>query len=361
VASSNFARARAFIQKHEHAFSIGSFLVGFTIDNIALKRIDLLFSNLLLYTYLGIVIITMAILHYRARHKPSSDWRKRALEWIPFVSQFAFGGMFSGFLIFYSQSGSLVASWPFVLLIFALLATNEFMRKYHERLTFQSLLLFFCFFSFAIYTLPILIGEMGDWVFELSGLAAIILFALFLGFLTLIDKKRVTESLKNIVLGAVAIYLLITTLYFSNVLPPIPLALKDIGIYHSIVRDGADYIVTEDPQPWYSRLTGVTVTVNGGEALYAFSSIFAPTRISTNVVHEWQYYDEAKNNWVTAASIPFPINGGRDGGYRGYTAKGLLTPGKWRVNVKTTRGQLIGREAFKVVQGTPATVTRILK
>lgn len=41
--------------------------------------------------------------------------------------------------------------------------------------------------------------------------------------------------------------------------------------------------------------------------------------------------------------------GGREGGYRGYSVKGNLFAGEWRVNVTTERGQSLGRTSFTVV------------
>ncbi|MEK7063063.1 MAG: DUF2914 domain-containing protein [Patescibacteria group bacterium] len=358
-----FSDLRAFIIRYQHQLSIGSFFVGFTIDTIILKRIDLLISNLLLFTYLSVVILSMVLLHYAAAHPPRREWWKRVHLYIPFVAQFAFGGMFSGFLIFYSQAGSVIASWPFLLIIVGLLFGNEFLRNYQQRLTYQSLLLFFCFFSFSIYALPIFLGRMGDDVFELSGGAALLLIALFLYLLSFIDHKRVQTSLWNIILGSFVIYGLITALYFSNTLPPIPLALKDIGVYHSIERSESDYVATGEPAPWYARYTGVEVHLRPNDVLYAYSSVFAPTNLATSVVHEWQYYDELRGEWVTEATIPFPISGGRDGGYRGYTTRANLRAGLWRINVETARGQLIGREVFTVIpsSSTPALTTRILR
>ncbi len=356
-------RIRAIIQRYEHQLSIGSFVVGFAFDSIALKRIDLLISNLLIYTYLAVVVVVIATLHYRAAHLPTVEWRTRIIIWLPFLGQFAFGGMFSGFLIFYSQSGSLFASWPFLLLILALIVTNEFLRKYQSRLTFQSLLLFFCLSSFAIYTTPILLGRMGDDVFEISGVVALVVFAVFIAFLTLLNYKRVKDSLYNILLGTITIYGLITALYFSNILPPIPLALKDIGIYLSISHANNQYSGVEEQQPWYARAVGPAIVVGSGQSLYAFSSVFAPTKLATSIVHEWQRYDTNANRWVTMSTVPFPISGGRDGGYRGYTREDRVSAGRWRVNVETSRGQLIGRETFTVVvaSSTPDGVTRILQ
>lgn len=199
---------------------------------------------------------------------------------------------------------------------------------------------------------------MGDDVFLYSGVVALILMALFLGFLSVIGYHRVKESLQPISIGVLAVYGLIMTLYFSNILPPIPLALKDIGVYHTLARADGEYVAVEETQPWYARLTGVTVHAEAGDALFVYSSVFAPTRFAASIIHEWQYFDNTKGQWVTAATIPFPISGGRDGGYRGYSEKSLLTPGKWRVNVETARGQLIGRETFTVVPGSPINTTQ---
>ncbi|MFM2357617.1 MAG: hypothetical protein RJA61_354 [Candidatus Parcubacteria bacterium] len=83
--------------------------------------------------------------------------------------------------------------------------------------------------------------------------------------------------------------------------------------------------------------------------MYVFSAVFAPTRLNTNIVHKWQYFDYTINRWATASTIEFPIVGGEDGGYRGYSTKSSLTEGDWRVNIETRQGQVIGRVKFRVI------------
>jgi hypothetical protein len=48
------------------------------------------------------------------------------------------------------------------------------------------------------------------------------------------------------------------------------------------------------------------------------------------------------------SQVSFPINGGRAEGYRGFTVA-VVTPGKWRCDVETSGGLLIGRISFDVV------------
>ena len=77
------------------------------------------------------------------------------------------------------------------------------------------------------------------------------------------------------------------------------------------------------------------------------TAIFAPTRLSTTIVHDWEYYDETENDWVLRSSVSFAINGGREKGFRGYTISDSAEVGKWRVNVKNG-GKLVGRVSFRI-------------
>ena len=54
------------------------------------------------------------------------------------------------------------------------------------------------------------------------------------------------------------------------------------------------------------------------------------------------------------STVTYPINGGRDGGYRGYTIKSHPDAGEWRVDFATADGHLLGRERFNVEQTPPA-------
>ena len=64
--------------------------------------------------------------------------------------------------------------------------------------------------------------------------------------------------------------------------------------------------------------------------------------------HHWQFFDAKNDRWVSRSRIEFPITGGADGGYRGYSLKNNIEPGKWRVRVETVRGQVLGEERFRI-------------
>ena len=147
------------------------------------------------------------------------------------------------------------------------------------------------------------------------------------------------------------IFVVFNALYFLGAIPPLPLALKDAGVYHSIVHEpDGSYLLSGEPLPWYEAYLRYNTVFQAapGESAYVYSAIFAPSGLSTIILHEWQRYDVATKRWVTTDTLRFSIQGGRDGGYRGYSLKTGITPGAWRVNVITQYGQLIGRVSFTV-------------
>jgi hypothetical protein len=170
-----------------------------------------------------------------------------------------------------------------------------------------------------------------------------------------IEKKERTRSARSIAV----IWAVITLLYFTNLIPPLPLALKDAGIYHAVQKnDDGTYSLTGEARTWYQSILPFPTTFHkqAGKDVYAFTAVFAPTGLSTPIVYVWQYFDETIGDWVTKSTFTLSINGGRDGGYRGYSLSSDPKPGKWRVSVRTTTGLVIGRFTFYVVESTSSPV-----
>jgi hypothetical protein len=152
-------------------------------------------------------------------------------------------------------------------------------------------------------------------------------------------------------------------LYFTNLIPPLPLALKEAGVYHHFTKlsDGTNQLDGE-PRTWIESFAPLPTTFHKkiGESVYVFTAVFAPSGLSTPITYEWQRYDSAVRDWVTDSTFSFSINGGRDGGYRGYSLTSNPAAGAWRVNVLTPSGLVIGRVAFNVVDSssTPTLATQ---
>jgi hypothetical protein len=356
----NIQKIKEWFIKYDRHISSASLLTGFVIDNLTLRRIDLLFENLILLFYLTISCLSIILFNLHKGGVLRHSIFDKFIFVLPVVIQFTFGGLFSGFLVFYSRSASLLTSWPFLILILLVLITGETQRKFYERLSYQLTIFFVALFSFLIFYVPVLIHHMNEWTFLLSGVLALGLFYLLVRYLTKLVPALILASRKMIIAGVFIAFTTVNILYFTNILPPIPLSLKESGVYKLVERTSTGYRAlaeTDSGSKWWGR--DETVHVAPGEHVYVYSSVFAPTDLNTQIVHHWQYLSKTNNEWATVSRVGFPIRGGRDGGYRGYTFKANATEGKWRVNVENIRGQIIGRLNFNVINiATPLPVTK---
>ena len=339
---------KAFLEKYERRISAAAILLGFFIDSITLVRIDFYLTNVLLVAYLLIAATAIFVInvHENGGFKKLSD---PAYWWLFVAVQFSFGGLFGRFLIFYSRSGSFSASWPFLLILLLLLIGNEFAKKYYTRLLLQIDFFFLALFLFLIFFLPVTVGYMSDWLFVASGILSLVILAGFIKILTKVLPGRITQHRTNIVVSVLLIFIAVNVLYFTNVIPPIPLSLRSSGVYHSLTVSNSVYRATHEESSFFDFFTWTeTVHIRPGDPVYVYSAIFAPTNFGASVAHRWEQYDEVTKKWVTAALVPFPVVGGQDRGYRGYSFKTNPAEGPWRVIIQTPRGQEIGRVSFEI-------------
>lgn len=345
-------RFRAFQKKYERFMMPGALLLGFLVDTITLSRVDGTLDNIILFSYLLLAGISITILSLLRAHKIPRAIKERVAIITPLVLQYAFGGLFSGFIIFYTQSATLVTGWPFLLALIGLFIGNEVFKDKYSRPLYHLSIFFVALFSFAIFFIPILVKHMGAWVFVLSGITTLLITASFLWILRKINEDEFDTNKTKTVRTLLTIFILFNVLYFTNVIPPLPLSLKDSGIYHNIERSGNDFIVSSQKPRWFRFFSDYATEIElpPGQPLYAYSAIFAPTDLETTILHRWSYRDPQKHEWVTILDIPFPITGGREDGYRGFTFSRNIWPGRWRLDVITKREQLLGRTEFEIIR-----------
>ena len=351
------------LKPYERHLSAGAMAGGFAFDNVSYGRVDHPVTQTLLFVYLLAAAGSVMLLHYLEGRTETEGYVARLRGYLPAVTQFMFGSLWSAFLVFYARSGTLAASWPFLLILAAIFIGNEVFRVYHSRLIFTAVLFFFALMSYAIFMVPVFTHTIGTFTFLLSGAAAVIVFAFFLKLLNWLSATRLGEVRWQIAFGACAVFAAVNGLYFLNVLPPLPLALQKVGVFHSIKRVGPVYYAVGE-QPSWSAYLGIPpiIHMTDDQPIYVFSAVFAPIRLSTTVVHRWQRYNSKTGQWVAKQNGTFPIVGGRGNGYRGYSKRTNPEPGLWRVDIDMVDGRLIGRTQFAVVDGpgTAAPVTAVL-
>jgi hypothetical protein len=352
------------IKKRERTLSAFGMVAGFVSDNFLFRRIDLPNTQAIFTAYLATAAISIAGLHFLERRAREGRFYARWRSLFPMITQFALGGLWSGFLVFYSRSAVVMASWPYLLLLTGFFIGNELLKRYHSRLVFTAVLFFFAVYSFAIVTVPLYTHTIGRLTFIASGIVAIVVLILFLYVLAAINRQQFVAARGKIAAGVAAVYALMNAFYFTNILPPLPLALARVGIYHAVKKTGETYQAIGESEPIQTDF-GIepVIHVVPGQSISAYSAVFAPIKLSTKIVHRWQHYDPKSGEWRTRSAVSFAINGGRDGGYRGYTIKHNPEPGHWRVDIDTSEGHLIGRIAFQVasVSAPPPAVPQTLR
>ena len=353
-------RGVEFWWRFERHLSVGALAMGFIFDLIIADRPDSIPNNILLLSYLIIAGALIIFLNIRQAKREEST----APLLLLLVLQFAFGGLASNLLVLYGRSGTLAGSAIFIAILVAMLVGNEFLRNRYAFLRFNVGVYYLLLLTYCVMAVPVFLTHtIGLWVFLLSGVISI---ALIGGFLTLlfytVFRGRDTKALGGVVRVVVGIFVAFNLLYLTNVIPPVPLSLEGIGIYHSVLkRSDESYLALFEKPPWWQfwRDTASIYTIDEAKSAFCFSSVFAPTELKAPVVHVWEYY--SGEGWQEQARVSFPISGGAESGYRGYSVTSRLRAGKWRCSVETAQGALIGRVGFEVVSdGKPELSQKIL-
>lgn len=344
------------MQKIKQYWLTIAFAGGFVVDYFTLGRVDQLFGMSVLFAYIIISGGMLALLYASAAGKLGEASGRFITRFGPLLVQFTFGNLLSGTLMFYSQSGSWSTSWPFLALLFGVMVGNEMVHNRTQQLLFNLAVFFLGVFSYFVLFIPIFLRKMNSFVFIGSGILSLFLIFVYIKLLRRIIPNFIQVHLRSIVFSIGMIFSILNFLYFWNIIPPIPLSLKHIDIYHSVVRQGDGYLLTYEKGPWYKfwRESDTVYHYSPGDQVYCFASVFAPSDFSLDVFHRWEYYDEKKGEWVTQGRIAYRIGGGRDQGFRGYTLQSVVHAGKWRCTVETARGQVIGRETFTIENGKPS-------
>ncbi len=371
---SNYQRIKNFYGRYERVLMSGSLVAGFLFDFIAFVNIDLVVKFTILLVYwvcAGGAIAFMQIYdsHFAKASRDEAGKISRQLEYVrlfmPLVLQWTFGGLLNISLIFYWFSGAFSVSWPVLGILVLLLLCNEAFRHQFSKPLVQISVYFFTTLSLFSLVLPFAFASLSPWLFVAAGALSFAIFTVYILGLAVLTGRAETETRKFFA-AIFLIAVVMNVLYFTNIIPPIPLALREAGLYHSLLVTGDKYILGAEPETFWQQiqdaLFGQTVHVAPGQKVYLYTSIFAPSNLQTVIVDRWQYYDEAKKTWVDEGNLSFTINGGRKAGYKGYSWEQNLAAGNWQVYVQNQRGQVLAKVRFKAVRvTTPVNLETITK
>jgi len=342
-------RAKAFYNDHEPACTAGLFVAGFLFDVLAVGRIDKLHNIIHQATYLSLCAYLTG-LELRESHggfvpheRFKAAWRYHAG-----ATHFMLGTLLNIYTLFYFKSASLGASLLFLAALASIIGINE-LKPFKDSGTLLRMSLFsLCLVSYFTYLVPTLMGRIGVLPFLGSLAAASVCVALLDWRLNarLPGQRPLVRS--HVVYPFAVVAALFALLYFAKVIPPVPLALSEIGVYHGVSRQGDRFELTSTRPRWKFWQRGdQTFLARPGDAIFCWVMVFSPTHFNERLAVRWRYL--TPDGWGEPDTIPLSITGGRDGGWRAFTAKANYRPGRWRVQVVTSDGRELGRIDLTVV------------
>ena len=328
---------RQWYDRYERWLIPAVLLLGVTIDFITFKTISLKSAFILLGIHA--VVAGLAILWVNGRS---------AHRFVMLVLQFTFGALLSASLVFYWFSGVLSVSWPLLGILALLIASNELFRERYLQPPVQIGVYYFALFSVATLIFPYVFNSISPWVFLFGALVSVLVIWVYLWMATKLVLRlyEFRYRLRGVV---IVVFVVMNALYWLNIIPPIPLSLREADVYLDVYREGGEYVLVEPERSLIERLMpGTVMRIDSVESLAIFASVFAPAELETQIVHRWERFDEDLRAWVVESELTYTIAGGREDGYRGYSIKSAPKEGKWRVDIMTPRGQTLGRVRFTV-------------
>jgi hypothetical protein len=352
VSASGLERLKLYYGRNEGRVAAAFFIAGFIFDMLTVGRIDSWATIGQQAVYLA--VITTALLQMLVeqgeppRQPPVFVLKRWYYEYRNALVHFLMGALLNLYAIFYFKSSSLLVSFGFLGFLVILLLANEFRRVQSLGLSFKFALLALCFLSFSAYLVPVLVGSISLPLFLASMLIGCVPLAAGAWRVGRVvpAKAALVRRQMLVPLGCVLIGFL--GFYFFRLIPPVPLSIPFIGVYHQVERAGDSYRLTHERPVWRFWHNGdQNFYAQPGDKVYVFFRIFSPARFSDQVQMRWQWKDPARG-WVTHDTIPIRIVGGREQGFRGYGVKSNYQPGDWKVQVETLDGREIGRVYFEL-------------
>ena len=342
-----------FRKKHRALSDVTCFILGFLFDLLFVEHIESRPMLIQQGSYLVVLTLLIGIDHRLDvrgdPERPGFWWR--VLEVREWLIHFFLGTLLNASLIFYVRSASSLLGWDivFVVAIAAVLLLNEVPRFRALGPFIRLALLSFVTTSYLSYLLPVLLGYLSVWLFiGAVGLGAALTVVLWKVYAWI--TKDPSWTFRRAVLPGLACQALVAALYFARVVPPVPLSLRFIGVYHDVQSEGSRsrlFQLSRHSRFWNHG--DVVFRARPGDRVTMFARIFAPRDFHDRLDVRWDYYDERAHAWTKTDTIPLTVTGGRQEGFRTVAYKENYQPGEWRVQVQTSDDRIVGNLRFRIV------------
>ena len=348
LSPSTIQRLRLFYAQNEGRAAAVFFIAGFIFDAFTADRVDSWVTIAQQALYLAIVTAVLAHMFFQ-RDPPLPETLSRVGKLYyrhrTALLSFLLGGLLNLYTIFFFKSSTLLVSFSFMLFMVILLVLNELHQFRWLGLAFRFLLLSICGLSFCATAVPIAVGQVGTTVFLLSLAVGCVPMAALAWWIRRRSPERFPAARNQILVPFGLVLVAFLAAYLFRVIPPVPVSLPYIGVYHGVERARDEYRLSHERPAWRIWHNGDQhFQAQSGDRVFVFARIFSPTRFADEVRLRW--FLRQPGGWTLQDTIPLKITGGRAEGFRGYAFKSNYQPGEWKVQVETTDEREIGRIYF---------------
>lgn len=351
----------AFISKNwQHLYTV-YFFAGFVVDSFILPDASDPLTKYIGLAYLVVLALCIIMREWVISRNTASKTEQRAYSLFTFGVLFFSGASLSFIFIYALRSAAFAVSWPLLLILFLCMVANEIVDTHEYRFTLDVCVFFIALVFYTIFNVPIAFNHVNDTIFLISVAVAVLAGLFFVSMLRKTSEVAEYERGRLYAL-AVGIPMFVGMLYTLNLIPAVPLTLKESGVYHVVTRTpSGDYFgQKEDDDRFLAKFRRPVYHLTSKDSgVYFFSSVGAPAEVSAPISHVWEYYDEEADAWVETSKVSFNVSGGREEGYRAYSKKENVEEGMWRVTVKVDDRRIIGRMRFYIEKGEEAELSEV--
>jgi hypothetical protein len=342
-------RFRAFRARHAREEAGSFFAGGFLFDAVMVGRIDetpVLVQQALYLAVTGLLL--GAMLRFELLHLEPPRWLRRPWRYVEHALHFMLGTLLNAFILFYVKSGSGVTAALFLGLISFLLLVNEHPRFHRLGPVVLFALYAFALTSYLAYLVPVVLGRLRPWMFfAASGLSLLPIHLLARLMVRWGGDRR--RAFRQVMGPAIGVQALLLLLFVFHLVPPVPLSVRSLGVWHQVEREGSEFKLSRLPRGRWTdlwRKDEGAFLARPGDRVFVFTRIFAPHNFRDQVRVRWARWE--RGGWAERDAIPLRIVGGREEGFGGYAYKQNWSTGDWRVSVETEDGREIGRTNFEI-------------
>jgi hypothetical protein len=344
-----------FARRHHLALDVCLFIAGFLFDVSFTQRIDSRGVLVHQSVSLAACLVLVAWDHRLTQTAEPVGWWGVVARNRQWLLHLLLGGLLNVFLVFFFRSSGTALTLVFVAILVTLLVLNELPRVRARGPLVRGALLSFSMTAYLMYLLPIVTGSLHRWQpVTAVAIGAALTLAMWRLLVWLTPDPRWTfgrAGLPGLALQAVLLALLV-----ADLVPPVPLALKHIGIYTSVrpSPDGAPmrfFLTWQPAEAWEVwRRDARTLVAEEGQRAWVYARIFAPMGFDDEVSFVWE--KRGADGWVALGPPQAePLHGGMDEGFRVFTSRPLTARGDYRVRLLAEDGREVGRRAFTFTPG----------